>query len=78
MSFLLDTNILSAHLRRPAGLVHRFVQHSGGAQVEGTPTSASRCAAEFPSPDMISRPVGRWLEATATKASSGELRELRL
>jgi predicted nucleic acid-binding protein len=29
MSFLLDTNILSAHLRRPAGLMHRFVQHSG-------------------------------------------------
>jgi tRNA(fMet)-specific endonuclease VapC len=29
MSFLLDTNILSAHLRRPAGLAHRFFQHSG-------------------------------------------------
>jgi tRNA(fMet)-specific endonuclease VapC len=29
MSFLLDTNILSAHLRRPAGLAHRFIQHSG-------------------------------------------------
>ena len=29
MSFLLDTNICSAHLRRPAGLTHRFVQHSG-------------------------------------------------
>jgi tRNA(fMet)-specific endonuclease VapC len=29
MSFLLDTNILSAHLRRPAGLVHRLIQHSG-------------------------------------------------
>jgi predicted nucleic acid-binding protein len=29
VSFLLDTNILSAHLRRPAGLAHRFVQHSG-------------------------------------------------
>ena len=29
MSFLLDTNILSEHLRRPSGLVHRFVQHSG-------------------------------------------------
>ena len=27
MSFLLDTNILSAHLRR--ALTHRFVQHSG-------------------------------------------------
>lgn len=29
MSFLLDTNILSAHLRRPSGLIHRFVQYSG-------------------------------------------------
>ncbi len=29
MSFLLDTNILSAHLRRPSGLAHRFFQHSG-------------------------------------------------
>jgi tRNA(fMet)-specific endonuclease VapC len=29
MSFLLDTNILSAHLRRPAGVAHRFFQYSG-------------------------------------------------
>ena len=29
MSFLLDTNHLSAHLRRPSGLAHRFFQHSG-------------------------------------------------
>jgi tRNA(fMet)-specific endonuclease VapC len=29
MSFLLDTNICSAHLKRPAGLMHRFTQHSG-------------------------------------------------
>ncbi len=29
MSFLLDTNVCSAHIRRPAGLAHRFVQHSG-------------------------------------------------
>lgn len=29
MSFLLDTDHLSAHLRRPAGLAHRFIQHSG-------------------------------------------------
>ena len=28
MSFLLDTNILSARLRRPGGLAHRFFQHS--------------------------------------------------
>src|SRR5580704_5821533 len=30
MSFLLDTDTCSAHLMRPAGLIHRFVQHSGG------------------------------------------------
>ena len=29
MSYLLDTNICSAHIRRPAGLAHRFIQHSG-------------------------------------------------
>lgn len=29
MSFLLDTDILSEHLRRPASLAHRFFQHSG-------------------------------------------------
>jgi tRNA(fMet)-specific endonuclease VapC len=29
MSFVLDTDICSAHIRRPSGLLHRFVQHSG-------------------------------------------------
>ncbi len=29
MSFLLDTNICSAHLRRSAGMAHRFMQYSG-------------------------------------------------
>ena len=29
MSFLLDTNIVSCHLKRPRGLTHRFVQYSG-------------------------------------------------
>lgn len=29
MSFLLDTNICSAHMSRPAGLMHRFQQHGG-------------------------------------------------
>jgi len=28
VSVLLDTDICSAHLKRPAGLMHRFVQHS--------------------------------------------------
>jgi hypothetical protein len=29
MRFLLDTNVLSAQLRRPARLAHRFFEHSG-------------------------------------------------
>lgn len=29
MSFVLDTNICSAHFRRPGGLAHRFIQYSG-------------------------------------------------
>ena len=29
MSFLLDTNIVSAYLKRPGGLAHRFTQYSG-------------------------------------------------
>ncbi|HSU68225.1 MAG TPA: type II toxin-antitoxin system VapC family toxin [Tepidisphaeraceae bacterium] len=30
---LLDTNICSAHMRRPGGLAHRFFQHAGGLAV---------------------------------------------
>jgi tRNA(fMet)-specific endonuclease VapC len=33
MSFLLDTDTCSAHLKRPSGLIHRFVQHSGGLYI---------------------------------------------
>lgn len=29
MSFLVDTNTCSEHLRRASGLTHRFIQHSG-------------------------------------------------
>ncbi len=29
MRFLLDTNICSAHMRRPARLAHRFIQYHG-------------------------------------------------
>lgn len=29
MSFLLDTNIVPRYLKRPGGLTHRFMQHSG-------------------------------------------------
>jgi tRNA(fMet)-specific endonuclease VapC len=33
MSFLLDTDTCSAHLKRPAGLLHRFIQHAGGLYI---------------------------------------------
>src|SRR5438094_10615423 len=33
MTHLLDTNICSAHMRRPAGLAHRFFQHAGGIAI---------------------------------------------
>jgi tRNA(fMet)-specific endonuclease VapC len=43
MSFLLDTNICSAHLRRPSGLTHRFMQHSGRLNIS-TIVLAELCA----------------------------------
>jgi predicted nucleic acid-binding protein len=33
MTHLLDTNICSVHMRRPAGLDHRFFQHAGGIAI---------------------------------------------
>ena len=33
MNFLLDTNICSAHMRRPGGLAHQFFQHAGGLAI---------------------------------------------
>src|ERR1017187_6952351 len=33
MTHLLDTDICSAHMRRPSGLAHRFVQYSGGIAI---------------------------------------------
>lgn len=33
MNFLLDTDTCSAHLRRPAKLAHRFIQHAGGLAI---------------------------------------------
>jgi tRNA(fMet)-specific endonuclease VapC len=33
MTHLLDTDICSAHMKRPAGLAHRFVQYGGGLAI---------------------------------------------
>jgi tRNA(fMet)-specific endonuclease VapC len=33
MNFLLDTDICSAHMRRPSRLAHRFIQYAGGLAI---------------------------------------------
>jgi tRNA(fMet)-specific endonuclease VapC len=33
MTHLLDTNICSAHMRRPGGLAHKFMQYVGGIAI---------------------------------------------
>jgi tRNA(fMet)-specific endonuclease VapC len=33
VTHLLDTNICSAHMRRPGGLAHRFFQYAGGIAI---------------------------------------------
>ncbi len=33
MTFLLDTNIISEHLKRPSGTYHRFIQYSGRSAI---------------------------------------------
>ena len=33
MTFLLDTDICSAHMRRPSQLAHRFIQYSGNLAI---------------------------------------------
>lgn len=61
MSFLLDTNICSAHMRRPGGLAHQFFQYSGrlntssivlgelyaGAYMLGNPTLVTNNIKDF-------------------------------
>lgn len=50
MTYLLDTNIISAHLRRPVGLQHRFIQHGGRIAVS-TIVLAELYAWAFGKPD---------------------------
>ena len=59
MSFLLDTNICSEHIRRPAGLSHRFIQHGGRLSI---PTivlgELLAWAYRRPNPDPLLRLIG--------------------
>lgn len=59
MSFLLGTKICSEHLRKPAGLSHRFVQQSGRLSI---PTivlgELLAWAHRHPNPDPLLRLIG--------------------
>jgi tRNA(fMet)-specific endonuclease VapC len=50
MTHLLDTNICSAHMRRPGGLAHRFFQHAGGLAIS-TVILAELYAGAYKHPD---------------------------
>jgi tRNA(fMet)-specific endonuclease VapC len=49
MSFLLDTDICAAHMRRPAQLAHRFVQYTGRLFIS-TIGLAELCAGAYKHP----------------------------
>jgi tRNA(fMet)-specific endonuclease VapC len=54
MKFLLDTNICSAHMRRPAGLAHRFLQHIGHMAIPTIALAELYAGAyKHPSPDRL-------------------------
>ncbi|MBY0523504.1 MAG: type II toxin-antitoxin system VapC family toxin [Gemmataceae bacterium] len=54
MSFLLDTNICSAHLKRPSGLSHRFVQYGGRLHISSIVLAELHAWAHFkPDPTPI-------------------------
>ena len=59
MSFLLDTNTCSEHIRKPAGLSHRFVQYGGRLSI---PTivlgELLAWAYRRPNPDPLLRSIG--------------------
>lgn len=54
MTHLLDTNICSAHMRRPAGLAHRFFQYGGGIAISSIALAELYSGAyRHPSPDRL-------------------------
>ena len=71
MTYLLDTNILSAHLRRPSGLQHRFVQHAGRLPEHPRPEVGGLADAVKPS----AAPARGSLVANGTILRAGAIRQ---
>ncbi len=54
MTHLLDTNICSAHMKRPGGLAHRFFQHAGGLAISTVILAELHAGAyKHPTPDRL-------------------------
>ncbi|MGD0656053.1 MAG: type II toxin-antitoxin system VapC family toxin [Thermoguttaceae bacterium] len=63
MSYLLDTNICSAHFRRPAGLAHRFFQYSGRLYIPTIVLAELYSGAyHHPNPDPLLIEIEEFLE----------------
>jgi len=45
VSYLLDTDTCSGHIKRPAGLAHRFIQHGGRISIPSVVLAELRAGA---------------------------------
>jgi tRNA(fMet)-specific endonuclease VapC len=66
MTHLLDTDICSAHMRRPGGLAHRFLQYAGGLAIASV-TLAELYAGAYkrPQPARLLTLIGDLLQDVA-------------
>jgi tRNA(fMet)-specific endonuclease VapC len=66
MTHLLDTNICSAHMRRPSGLAHRFFQHAGNIAISTVVLSELYSGAyKHPNPPKILALIADLLQKVA-------------
>jgi tRNA(fMet)-specific endonuclease VapC len=66
MTHLLDTNICSAHMRRPGGLAHRFFQYAGGLAISTVVLAELYSGAyKHPSPSRLLALIGDLLQEVA-------------
>ena len=66
MTHLLDTNICSAHMRRPGGLAHRFFQYAGGIAISTVVLAELYSGADkHPSPSRLLALIADLLQEVA-------------
>ena len=76
MRFLLDTNICSAHMRRPGGLAHRFFQHTGQLAISTVVLAELHAGAfKHPQPARLLNLIANLLSEVATLDFDSECAE---